>query len=431
MSSRLSFADALGSWLLAAGLVFSVSSQLRVPGAGVGPGELLLVAWLVTRVVGERVMRPALLAPFLGFWGAAALLLAAGRALGTYPVDTPRPGGLHDAMAYALCVVLGIAFLTQSRQAIRQLPERLLAMYLASAAVAVVVGLALRSVTGVDAMYYGVRWQHLSNNPNQFALMVLPMPFLALRALRQPGASPVLPVTAFAVAIGLGLYSHSDALSLAWLGGSVLVAGGWWWMSSQGWMARPALRSLASLLLAVMLVSMAWQWRFLLPGVVRSTQADVATDTAAAAASAIYKAQVAGTPMPATAETSNFDADQSQAGLRVRLWRHGLQAATSSPVVGLGPGPHSGYVKAFDGVEAHNSVLDWATQAGGLGVLVLLAYAAILGRLLLMRAGPEAIAMVASLACFSLFHFTMRQPLFWLLPLLAALLPGRVDDDAA
>ena len=69
--------------LLAAALILSTASQLRIGGVPLGPGELCLVAWLVLRV--PQVFRQSgpPLTPALCRMGAFWLFLAVSLAAGT------------------------------------------------------------------------------------------------------------------------------------------------------------------------------------------------------------------------------------------------------------------------------------------------------------------------------------------------------------
>src|SRR5690606_11670573 len=47
-----------------------------------------------------------------------------------------------------------------------------------------------------------------------------------------------------------------------------------------------------------------------------------------------------------------YYAENAQGRIRLSLWYHGVLAFASSPIVGLGPGPHSGITGPFEGEEA-------------------------------------------------------------------------------
>ena len=102
-----------------------------------------------------------------------------------------------------------------------------------------------------------------------------------------------------------------------------------------------------------------------------------------------------------------------QAGTRVTLWRHGMEAVSMSPAFGWGPGAHSGFETPFEGTESHNSYIDLAAQAGlpvALGVIALCGLAMAFAT----RSGAVPIALgLLSLAVLAVFHNLLRQPVFW------------------
>jgi O-antigen ligase len=104
-------------------------------------------------------------------------------------------------------------------------------------------------------------------------------------------------------------------------------------------------------------------------------------------------------------------AESGQGDLRLMLWQHGLQALGASPLVGLGPGSHSGYTGPFQDFEAHNTYIDWASSTGLAGLVafaLLLVWTA-------RRTGGDARLLAALLALLvvSVFGFYMRHPTFW------------------
>ena len=127
------------------------------------------------------------------------------------------------------------------------------------------------------------------------------------------------------------------------------------------------------------------------------------------------------------------NADRSQVNIRLCLWRNALAAIQYAPLTGMGPGPHAGFIKPFDGEEAHNTLLDWGTQVGLVGAAALVGYLAWLLWQVMRRRYYELGAMLLALYCFAMFHLVLRQPLFWFVPLLAlqlALRSGTSDSNA-
>jgi O-antigen ligase len=412
--------QSVSPWLLSLGLVFSVATQLRLPGLPLGLGEVLLLLWLLTTVVSAKNWHNPALTGVLALTLVSALLLSAGYFLMVYPEGHSRPPALHDTLAYVFCAVLAINYARLSDKYENDLPAMLLWAFLMSAMLALVLGVIGRDWSGMDVMYHHMRWQHLSDNPNQFALLVLFLPFLALHLiLRQSEKQSLLmPTLLGLLALGLGWYSQSDALTLAWVGGGLVAA-----LALSGERPKrsippqppaPYARLIAALLVLLMVAGSAWQWRDV------AAQVILGTGTKTGGCSNLM-----GTPK------TPINDDQNQVGIRLCLWHNALVAIQYSPLTGMGPGPHSGFIKPFDGEEAHNSLLDWGTQAGLVGVAALVGYLTWLLWQVMRRRHYELVAMLLALYCFAMFHLMLRQPLFWIVPLLALQLALRSDASVS
>lgn len=409
-------------WLLSLGLVFSVATQLRLPGLPLGVGEVLLLLWLLTTVVFSISWRSPALVSVLALTLVGALFLSAGYFVTPYPEGRLRPPALHDTLAYIFCVVLAINYARLADKYENSLPAMLLWAFMLSTLLALALGVITRGWSGMDVMYYHTRWQHLSDNPNQFALLALPLPFLALHLiLRQSENQNFLMLTLLGLlALGLGWYSQSDALTLAWVGGGLVAAlalyGKYPKLTTSAQHAAPHARRIAALLMFLMVAGSAWQWRDVAVHVTQGTKTKTGTCS-----------NLMGTPK------NPINADQDQISIRLCLWRNALTAVEYAPLTGLGPGPHSGFTKPFDGEEAHNTLLDWGTQAGLVGTAALVGYLTWLLWQITRRRFYELAAMLLALYCFAMFHLMLRQPLFWIMPLLAlqlALRSGVSDSDA-
>lgn len=98
---------------------------------------------------------------------------------------------------------------------------------------------------------------------------------------------------------------------------------------------------------------------------------------------------------------------------RITAWNNGILAWQESPIWGHGPGGWSGFSGPFEGVEAHNSYIDWLTIVGisGLGAYIFLL--SNIFRHNLLRDPFRYVALVAILI-FGTFGFFMRFPIYWL-----------------
>ena len=103
-------------------------------------------------------------------------------------------------------------------------------------------------------------------------------------------------------------------------------------------------------------------------------------------------------------------------GSRAILWIHGLKTALESPLVGYGPGTVINFPPDFcvDGqntIDAHNSFIDLLMQAGFLGLILYLVF---LKESLVLKNNIYLTIAFLSLLVFSLSHFVLRQPIFWM-----------------
>ena len=110
-------------------------------------------------------------------------------------------------------------------------------------------------------------------------------------------------------------------------------------------------------------------------------------------------------------------ADNEQGETRLHLWSEAIDKGIQSGLVGFGPGPHL-TSKSFkrpppDKFEVHNTLLDLLTQ-GGIVAMVAFVWISVTALFVAARAGHPALAgLIAGLLVFSMFHYVLRQPMFW------------------
>ena len=376
--------------LLGAAVAFTSATQLRVPGSPVGLGELLLAAWLAWALFaivrrGSVAVAPVTRA-LLGFWGVALCALLAGGAQGIR-LGVLEPESGHSAVALALACVVTSLFVLQPRVEAR-VAEVLRTMLFVDAACLgflLVAGAVTRGAVGPVQVWYALRFTGWSANPNQLALACLPLPFVAYARLHA-GVAGRAGRAAYAAAgltmLGVGLATLSDALLLAWAAGlGALAAGGWLHLA-----LNPGRRL--------------WPRVFAL----------VVAPIVAAGALAL-SAPILGDVAEGYAQSTYEEGGQGSE--RVTLWRHGLEAAAGSPLVGYGPGGYSGSHRPFGGMEAHNTPIDWLDQSGVIGLVAFLALSAFAGARALRAGRAAEAAMLAALLVFLMFHFVVRHPAFW------------------
>jgi len=378
--------------VLGVGVALVPATQLRFWGP-VGPGELLLLAWCAaSAAVALGKPRPAIapaIRPFLFFWACSLPVLLAGWISGWgLGLASPRAG--RDFLAYVLvaAIVGCLAFNPRGADELRS--AGWVAIVTCTLVLFALLLYAAGAMTlGPLSLWHLERFRGWSRNPNQLPLGVILTPFLALHGfMRCPG---VLQRCGYAVlaccSLVVGLASQSDALVVAWGAGAAVLAGHAWVLALRGGSRRVRTLLVVTPLLAAGLV--------------------------------IVDGRIV---ERVTRRLAEIQAGQERGAERTALWTTALDAATASPVVGLGPGGHarilSGQWIRFR-VEAHNILIDWGSATGLLGTMLLcglllhVAYQA-------LRAPPY-FAALAALMVFGMAHHYLRHPIIWIYLLLISL----------
>lgn len=388
--------DRIVALLLVLAIVVTSGTQLRVSSLPLGPGEVLLLGWFLLSLFlpGDRPSGHGGPAKMMAtFWLVSFAALSVGAVIGLLIDGIEQQAAFRDTFAYAFTALM-------STQMARDLCAPGRARRVAASfplAVAGIIGvlfiaaITVRKVGPVNLWYADIRFTALSENPNQLALLLVGVPFLALQVLSDTGATSRRRLYAASIlVIGVaGVASLSDALILAWLvgGGLALLI-----LSVRLVFGRSA-RGFAILVLGIILPILAFSIIIPLIGVI--------WDAAIDAAYGVYS-------------------ERGQGQIRFTIWKHGADALFLSPVVGLGPGPHSGFLGPNEGIEAHNTFVDWGASSGLVG---LLAYCGLVSFVFigLLRVRRYYLAAgVVAIVVFSLFHFVIRQPLFWVYMVIAA-----------
>ena len=316
--------ELIWSALLAFGMVLSLTPQLRWGTADVGPGELLVSLWLlpglIILIVGFRKEASRAFCELIGFW---AIFIAA-QCLGT--IQTIWSEFLddwslvfHDVIAYLLLFVL-MTVLFKLPGAARRLHRiqwitALFGTFLFAVQAANAWG--LFTLNKIDPWYWD-RLRGWSDNPNQFALLALLVGFLSVElAEKSIGIGPKL-LAAFCgfISLGIGWLGQSNAYSgvvFATFGliGLLKLARLTIRSERRGF---PAIALGAAALAALMFVSFLF---------------------APAIASIVDES---GDPLSLVARKGE-DQD-SEAKLRLYLWKEAIERGINSWMLGYGPGPH-------------------------------------------------------------------------------------------
>ena len=385
MSSRRQ--SLLMIFLVALAFALSSFTRLRFPGLPLGISEVILVGCIVAHVpVGLGIHggnQPNRFMPFLFLMLVATLP----GYFGTVSSEGNLPAALHDLVAFTWVVVL-FAYLHFGFDHKQVDLDKLIGAFMMFSSVyfALVIVLhffdpdlvyrtsdfntALQSVEDRKdlALEYVLRLSGFSSNPNQLALHCLVVAFFSLQLYKRNGF--VLTFVCFGLAVVVGIMSKSDAFLFALI---ALVA----ISVFMGILFNKSL-VLGLLLIVPSLVFLAIFFN------------------------------------PIVNELQTIASASDQDSVRFKLWANGISAGLDKPLIGLGPGAWSGYNGPKGMEEAHNSAIDYFTNAGLIGLTVLII--GMVGIVFKTLVSKQSVLLggVVALILFSMFHNVLRQPMLWL-----------------
>lgn len=416
--------------LLIGGTTLTTATQLRISGLPVGAGELMLLVWMAW-MWGAALMKKgyptkhSIEARAFGlFWSVCLGAMLMGMLLSTQANTGSFTAQLHDGLAYgfsfAICMTL--ACFTPSTVETR---NRLLGL----AGFSILVGTLLwflahlSGTLGVLSLWYAdVRFSGWAKNPNQMAFLLLLSPFIGLLWLQNnklTGYKYALIVFLVASATAAGWATDSGALRGAWLITFPLyttkliidVA-----LGRHG--AVGSLRDLSLIVLCASCLVVLGNWheqqaaRVELSASKYALQHITQPQDLALVAEKVKNAQNILSEKGGSQSLTKV-APPGDISVRQKLLKNGVEAWSKSLLFGHGPGAFSGLALPFEGSESHNSLLDWATNAGAIGVFALV----LLVIWLFCRLWKaQQWVLIVGLLCIAIFaqaHHVLRQPLLW------------------
>jgi O-antigen ligase len=379
---------------LAAGVTLTTATQLRFGEVPIGPGEVLLLAWLLAAVALMLVRHGAVMSEaarlLLTFWSIGFVLMLAGWLYAIFQ-HVEAPGAFHDLVAYSFAATFTLVLSLAPRGS-----EQVRAAVPAVLALAVVPLLLWWLLTYMDFIptsatwYGGVRFRGWSTNPNQVALVMAPAPFLAIYGLQVSRRAAVR--LGYAVllvgSLALGIATQSDGMFAAWAAGAVVPPVTWWIREFR----RDRLPfGRAAFVYVIYPTAFFGMLAVLGPTVYRSVL---------------------------TLGNNVYSGQNNQGGVRVALWRSGIDAIERSPLFGWGPGAHTSLMPGpIHKLEAHSGLIDWGTVTGLPGMLLFI----VLHSFVAWRARgrPWLLAAFLALVALGVTHHDLRHPLYWLYLLFA------------
>ncbi|MFD1020663.1 O-antigen ligase family protein [Thalassobacillus hwangdonensis] len=386
--------------LFAAGIVLTNATQLRFAGLPIGPGELLLVVWMGVVFLQLRYqkalhIKDSLLLYWL-LWGMLLFCFFWGTMISLYQ-QVWQSASYYNLLAYLFSLMI-ISCLSLSGIDIKRVMK--LVFYFTAIPISLLV-IAYQFSSGLGPIWFGgVRFMGWSTNPNQLAFFLCMILFIGVyhffesRSLMEKG---MLIVLCGGVCFA-GIETESDALKAAWASSFGVFLFLSWINQVMVKRSSYATGMLVKIILPLLVL-------FFLIFFGKSMFLEISS----------------------TIQNVFSEGDQGED--RVTLWINGILAVFTSPLFGLGPGTYSGIFGPFTGMEAHNTFIDLVTNAGMVGMVIYVIFMFIVyWRTILAKEWLLLSALIA-LSVYSMFHFVLRYPLYWLF--LFFVLSIAIDSDEA
>jgi len=406
----------------------SVATALRFADLPVGLGELVVVLLTLWALRYKHALR-YLKHPIMMFW--AGFIAIAGMAALLSPLQGAASAHTAVAYLYVACFsLMALAFMDQASQ--QEFDSFIKALGVVPAVLLTVPFICFLTDSFELARFFGIntdypsRLSAWSTNPNQLALLLLPIPIWLMAVHRNSNwqglrwLRNLLLLSAF---FFLGICVRSDALLLAWTIGLPLLA-----IVTALWAKRVNWKLLFTMLCAFILAFSSFKFIIDGPGrekllaveasIVSTVSSVFSTPTQNTAAPRVSKKVTA----PGKSDSViGVGFDENKGSVRKTLWIHATEAWLQSPLIGHGPGAFSYLNDPEVKEEAHNLAFDMLTQVGIAGVLLFAA----LYLWLIVRAyrakDPYSLTVLIVLMLFSGAHFMLRQPIFSLYLIVCAL----------
>jgi O-antigen ligase len=220
------------------------------------------------------------------------------------------------------------------------------------------------------------RFSALSSNPNQLALFLLPIPFFSAFCYLKGAITFKIMLLLTSLTLLINFYVLGKALFVGWL-----LALFFLYLNNMKFFEKTkiSLRLILRNWFFVFFVALLMIPIFLL----------------------LYSGNIPG-------------GQAGQGDVRIQLWAHGLQAWSDAFLLGNGPGHFSGVKGPYEGVEAHNLLIDWASAYGFISLTFLVTFFLLVIYKASKNYNKLIIALLITLILQMTFHFYARQPVFWI-----------------
>ena len=372
--------------LIAAALAMTSMKQLKYGGL-VGPGELTIAIVFLFQLLTNRAqsLSPSFRLGLMLILCIASIFTVSSiinwASTGSFPATS-----ITDGAAVWGCLLLTAAILAMTRnteQLVRILAWSAVLVVLPSAFLLVLAKFGVTTIGSAELMYDAIRFQGLSDDPNQLSRVCAVTPFLTIFLATGPvrPRTKVILLTAAAASVVVGIATVSQSAWASWIIGSLVYI-------TWGALQRVRLGGVAAV--AIVLIS------------------------AATAGIGLFIAR------EALADSGEFRYFLESGGAaRLQIAQLSWQTINESPAsvtIGHGFGFHVLWftpLSQFAEMESHDLFLDVLVRGGLIGLipLLILVFRAMSRS---MSGTPYAVALLAATLTFSLSVTPIRQPLFWL-----------------
>lgn len=391
------------------GLVFSLATKTRLSSLPLGVGEFSLCIallyligrlWMRQEASWSTVIKYVFILTFL-----SVLSTTFGALINKFfTIHTPL-NFWHDAFAYTFVLVLFTVILVTP---ITKVDARriIYATFVFSSAYLV----ALCLLQLFDPSMFGGVWHNrdvrlagFSSNPNQFALLLLLMPFWGFlilwsaRTTRERKVMKTFVILSIILTITAGWLTMSQALQIPWVLFFFIYL---MFVLGSLWSKKFEQRGFAFLVLGSVTISLLLaEWIKVFLSKCRNCFSNVGFENVQILFENVHFR---------TEEIIAFDMT-----VRLNLLSNGVNAFMQSPIFGLGPGSFSGINAPFMGSESHNSFIDWLTSFGIVGTLLLVTLSLLIIYFLSKEKSWVLLSAFLVLGFFAMCHHIMRHPLVW------------------
>jgi len=397
--------------LIALALVASTFTQLRFPGVPVGFSDVLFLLYigysflaiLYTYNSGYSysTLQPtrATLLPVVIFFLVFVFLMVAGTLFSEITQVSTGLSPYHNLFAFFYLAILFLFIFIRGDIDVG-LTARYTTLILAlSVSITVVISLFTRDFIGVDFYYLWTdRLMLLTRSPNHLADFIAPLPFLLLYFLFKTKTKTKtktfqgLIVVLVVLVLLAGVMSQSKATLLAWAIAILFLL--FKLISSSAYTRY--IMGFFTILLLLILIFFIFQNEF-------SSLLFHGTKNILDSAS--------NTDLPTVVKINRgivYDIH-----IRVGLIYNAIELANLSPIFGYGAGASTGITEPFLGREAHNNIADILMISGYFGLLTYLLVMFFVVIQIVNSKKDLLLAAFIVIIIVSLFHFQLRQPLFW------------------